>query len=164
VELLDNREMVRGLCLLKRKRGPSGKDVVDHPRTIGGGVPHDDLANAICGMIVMAHHDPCLPGFFFAWAGVSSPTLSWRPWGSAQKTLLTIDGVLSSRPGGISRDGGGEFGKKVWGSRRPAVGMRGSIQGKARADLSPTRSQGGADFSLFNWRHTSLLPGRDRGL
>jgi hypothetical protein len=65
VELLDNRELVKELRLLERRRGSSGKDIVDHPRSIGGGVAHDDLANASCGMIVLAHRERCLPGVFF---------------------------------------------------------------------------------------------------
>jgi hypothetical protein len=51
VELLDNREMVKELRLLERRRGSSGKDTVDHPRSIGGAAGHDDRANVTCGMI-----------------------------------------------------------------------------------------------------------------
>jgi hypothetical protein len=66
VELLDNRDLIRELRLLERRRGASGKDTVDHPRSIGGGVPHDDLANVTAGMIVMAHEEEAAPGLFFA--------------------------------------------------------------------------------------------------
>jgi len=65
VELLDNRDLLRELRLLERKRGSSGKDTVDHPRSIGGGVPHDDLANATAGMIAMAHQKRSTPGLIW---------------------------------------------------------------------------------------------------
>ena len=74
VELLDNRDLVRELRLLERRRGSSGKDTVDHPRSMGGGVPHDDLANVTCGMIVMAQEGSIAPDFFFAG---SSPRGWW---------------------------------------------------------------------------------------
>jgi hypothetical protein len=51
IELIDSPALVKELRLLERRRGSSGKDTVDHPKTIGGGVPHDDLANVTCGMI-----------------------------------------------------------------------------------------------------------------
>jgi hypothetical protein len=52
VELLDSRELVKEFRLLERRRGSSGKDTVDHPKSIGGGVAHDDLANVTAGLIV----------------------------------------------------------------------------------------------------------------
>jgi len=55
VELIDSRELVKELRLLERRRGSSGKDTVDHPKSMGGGVPHDDLANVTCGMIAMGY-------------------------------------------------------------------------------------------------------------
>jgi len=45
IELPANARMVRELRSLERRRGPSGKDRVDHPP--GG---HDDLANAVAGL------------------------------------------------------------------------------------------------------------------
>lgn len=57
VELLDDRELVKELRLLERRRGSSGKDTVDHPKSIGGGIPHDDQANATAGLIVSVN-DP----------------------------------------------------------------------------------------------------------
>lgn len=50
VELLDNQDLKRELRLLERRRGHSGRDVIDHG--IGG---NDDLANACSGMIAMGH-------------------------------------------------------------------------------------------------------------
>ena len=64
-ELLDNPQLVKELRLLERRRGSSGKDTVDHPKSIGGGVPHDDLSNVTAGMIVMGQKEEVLPGFFF---------------------------------------------------------------------------------------------------
>lgn len=75
IELLDNRELVKQLRLLERKRGSSGRDVVDHPKSIGGGVPHDDLANVTCGMIAMASTERPQPGFFFVGPGNRAPDL-----------------------------------------------------------------------------------------
>ncbi len=74
VELLDNRELVKELRLLERKRGSSGKDIVDHPKSIGGGVPKDDLANVTAGMITMANQQKAMPGFFFV-GGNRAPDL-----------------------------------------------------------------------------------------
>ena len=69
VELLDSKDLVRELRLLERRRGSSGKDTVDHPRSMGGGVPHDDHSNCTAGMIVMGSVSKATPGFFFAGAG-----------------------------------------------------------------------------------------------
>lgn len=66
VELLDSRELVRELRLLERRRGSSGKDTVDHPKSAGGGIPHDDRANVTAGMVAMGQDGQSSPGFFFA--------------------------------------------------------------------------------------------------
>jgi hypothetical protein len=66
VELIDSKELVKELRLLERRRGSSGKDSVDHPKSIGGGVPHDDASNVSCGIITMANQQRATPGFFFA--------------------------------------------------------------------------------------------------
>jgi hypothetical protein len=63
-ELLDNPQLVKELRLLERRRGSSGKDVVDHAKSIGGGVPHDDLANVTAGIIV-GSKEKVKPGFAF---------------------------------------------------------------------------------------------------
>ncbi|MCX5884608.1 MAG: hypothetical protein NT096_01625 [Proteobacteria bacterium] len=65
-ELLDSRELVKELIQLERRRGSSGKDIIDHPKSIGGGVPHDDRANATCGMVVLCQGGGAGPGLFFA--------------------------------------------------------------------------------------------------
>jgi hypothetical protein len=48
-ELLDNKELIKELRLLERRRGSSGKDTVDHPPSANS---HDDLANVTAGVIV----------------------------------------------------------------------------------------------------------------
>ncbi len=65
LELLDDRELIKELRLLERRRGSSGKDIVDHPKSIGGGVGHDDQANVTCGLITMANQQKATPGLFF---------------------------------------------------------------------------------------------------
>ena len=47
IELLENSRLVAQLCGLERRTARSGKDSIDH--TPGG---HDDLANAVCGVLV----------------------------------------------------------------------------------------------------------------
>ena len=70
VELIDNRDLVRELRLLERRRGSSGKDTVDHPKSIGGGVAHDDMANVTCGVIAIVSRDELRPGVFVIdWSG-----------------------------------------------------------------------------------------------
>ena len=49
VALLDNETLRRQLNGLERRRGRTGRDVIDHPR--GG---HDDLINAAAGALVLA--------------------------------------------------------------------------------------------------------------
>ena len=46
VRLPDHSRLLRELRLLERHTHRSGKDMVDHPK--GG---HDDLANAVCGVL-----------------------------------------------------------------------------------------------------------------
>jgi hypothetical protein len=50
VDLLDVPRLRGQLAALERRRRSGGRDVVDHPP--GG---HDDLANAACGALVLAH-------------------------------------------------------------------------------------------------------------
>jgi hypothetical protein len=57
VELLDDREMIKELRQLERRKGTAGRDIIDHPRGL-----HDDRANSVCGMIVIAKQEPILPG------------------------------------------------------------------------------------------------------
>ena len=47
IELLENSRLVAQLCGLERRTARSGKNSIDH--TPGG---HDDLANAVCGVLV----------------------------------------------------------------------------------------------------------------
>jgi len=46
VELLDNPQLVSQLCQLERRVSRAGKDSIDHPPGA-----HDDLANAVCGVL-----------------------------------------------------------------------------------------------------------------
>jgi hypothetical protein len=79
VELLDNREMVKELRLLERRRGSSGKDVVGHPQSIGGGIPHDDLSNSTCGMITRGFKNRPMPGVFFIGKAKQPPRVDQPP-------------------------------------------------------------------------------------
>ena len=54
VELLDNDQMVREFRRLERKRGRGGKD------SIQDGGRHDDLVNAICGVIGVLMSKPVM--------------------------------------------------------------------------------------------------------
>ena len=49
VELLDVPKVAGELRRLERRARPGGRDLVDHPRGA-----HDDLANAVCGALVLA--------------------------------------------------------------------------------------------------------------
>jgi hypothetical protein len=55
VELIDSAGLIKELRLLERRRGSSGKDIVDHPKSMGGGAAHDDLANVTCGLVSLGH-------------------------------------------------------------------------------------------------------------
>lgn len=59
VELLDHREMIKQFRILERRRGASGKDIVDHPKI--GGMSHDDYANATAGMIIVCQKNSIQP-------------------------------------------------------------------------------------------------------
>jgi hypothetical protein len=52
VDLLDSPRMVSQFCALERRTGRSGKDSVDHPRDA-----HDDIANAVAGVLVALDSD-----------------------------------------------------------------------------------------------------------
>ncbi|WP_244629108.1 hypothetical protein [Methylocella tundrae] len=49
VRFLDHPKLVAELCSLERRTARGGRDSIDHPP--GG---HDDLANAVCGVITLA--------------------------------------------------------------------------------------------------------------
>ncbi len=51
VELLDDPRLIAELCLLERRIGRQGKDVVDHPSGSGS---HDDAANSCCGALLLS--------------------------------------------------------------------------------------------------------------
>jgi hypothetical protein len=47
--LLDNAKLINQLCSLERRVGSSGRDVIDHAPN-----QHDDVANAVAGVLAMA--------------------------------------------------------------------------------------------------------------
>lgn len=83
VELLDHQKMVAQLCALERRTSRGGRDSIDHPPNA-----HDDLINAVAGVLVEAAVAQKKPMYFAApvslsqgrlWPGDSSP--SARPCG-----------------------------------------------------------------------------------
>ena len=60
VALLDIERLVHQLNSLERRRGRTGRDIIDHPK--GG---HDDLINAAAGALVLAQDgsSTSVPGF-----------------------------------------------------------------------------------------------------
>ncbi|MGH7330393.1 MAG: hypothetical protein ACREJX_18755 [Polyangiaceae bacterium] len=60
VRLLDEQRGVRQLCQLERRAYPTGRIVVQHPSNA-----HDDVANAICGALVLANG--CVDGGAAQW-------------------------------------------------------------------------------------------------
>jgi hypothetical protein len=48
VQLLDSTRLVNQLCALQRRTSSGGRSTVDHPRN-----GHDDLANAVAGVIAL---------------------------------------------------------------------------------------------------------------
>jgi hypothetical protein len=59
VHLLDHPRSIHQLATLERRTGPSGKDIIDHPKH-----GHDDVANVIAGL---AFHALRAPGQLPAW-------------------------------------------------------------------------------------------------
>ena len=51
IELLDNRRCIAQLCGLERRTARGGKDSIDHPPG-----QHDDLANAVAGVVSISIH------------------------------------------------------------------------------------------------------------
>jgi hypothetical protein len=60
VRLLDNQRLVTQLAALERKTSPGGRDRVDHPRG-----QKDDMANSVCGALVLATSPMKRGGFIF---------------------------------------------------------------------------------------------------
>jgi hypothetical protein len=50
VELLDQPKLISQLCSLERRTARGGRDSIDHPP----GASHDDVANAVAGVLVLA--------------------------------------------------------------------------------------------------------------
>lgn len=53
VDLLDHERMVAQLTQLERSTVGGGRDRIDHPHGL-----HDDVANAVCGALVMCSREP----------------------------------------------------------------------------------------------------------
>jgi hypothetical protein len=50
VELLDHQKLISQLCSLERRTARGGRDSIDHPP----GAAHDDVANAVAGVLLLA--------------------------------------------------------------------------------------------------------------
>jgi hypothetical protein len=57
IQLLDHQKSISQICNLERRRGTSGRDIIDHARGVSF---HDDLANAVAGAasVCMARKEP----------------------------------------------------------------------------------------------------------
>jgi hypothetical protein len=53
IELLDNRRCIAQLCNLERRTARGGRDSIDHPQGHG---QHDDLINAVAGLVGISIH------------------------------------------------------------------------------------------------------------
>ena len=53
-QLLDVKRLVNQLCSLERRTARGGRDLIDHPQHPGA---RDDLANAVCGALIMLERD-----------------------------------------------------------------------------------------------------------
>jgi hypothetical protein len=58
IGLLDQPKMVNEFCMLERRTARGGKDSIDHPRGL-----HDDIANAVAGVLTTAFVTPGVKGF-----------------------------------------------------------------------------------------------------
>jgi hypothetical protein len=54
VDLLDHRRLTAQLCSLERRTARGGRDMIDHPP---GANWHDDVANAVAGVVVQTRAD-----------------------------------------------------------------------------------------------------------
>ncbi len=68
VELLDLPRLGKQLCDLERRTARGGRDSIDHPP--GG---HDDVANAVCGALLMAAAPPAWQGVQYVWGSLTNP-------------------------------------------------------------------------------------------
>jgi hypothetical protein len=96
VELLDNPKLIAELRSLERRRGRSGKDVVDHPPRL-----HDDCANSIAGLCHLLRDAVTTPGRVDV---QMSQSLRWTGAADA-RTALEVLGYDPDSPGA----GGGDW-------------------------------------------------------
>jgi len=102
VELPDVPDLLREMRGLERRRGPSGRDRVDHrPGS------HDDLANAAAGVVsLLAGRDPATSGSRSARSGSGSSSEPFRtsahpsaepPPASSRSVLLALQRIRERR-------------------------------------------------------------------
>jgi hypothetical protein len=92
VALLDNARLISQLCALERRTSRAGRDVISHPPA-----QHDDIANAVCGALLLA-----------------KPRAAFMPQGSEDIGVAQVD------------RGGSGFGSEVFGSTPESSGDGGS--------------------------------------
>jgi len=68
VDLLDNQHLISQLCGLERRTGRGGRDSVDHRPGA-----HDDLANAVAGLIHVLHASAQTEAVGIGWIGSAGP-------------------------------------------------------------------------------------------
>jgi hypothetical protein len=85
IALLDNARLISQLCALERRTSRGGRDVISHPPA-----QHDDIANAVCGALLLA-----------------KPKAAFMPQGSPDIGVAQVDRGPS---GGFSGDGFEVFG------------------------------------------------------
>jgi hypothetical protein len=92
VALLDNARLISQLCRLERRTSRGGRDVISHPPN-----QHDDIANAVCGALLLA-----------------KPKAAYMPQGSPDIGVAQVD------------RGGSGFGSEVYGNMPEGSGDGGS--------------------------------------
>ena len=83
VELLDLPRLGKQLCDLERRTARGGRDSIDHPPGA-----HDDVANAVCGALLLAGAPPRRQGAQYAFGGLSNPATGRRGSYSAVDPFL----------------------------------------------------------------------------
>jgi hypothetical protein len=68
VDLLDNQHLISQLCGLERRTGRGGRDSVDHRPGA-----HDDLANAVAGLLHVLHATAQTDAVGIGWVGFGGP-------------------------------------------------------------------------------------------
>jgi hypothetical protein len=71
VRLLDNQRAISQIASLERRTGRGARDTIDHPRDM-----HDDLANAIAGLVYVCAQRPKTATIYFG--SYDDPFAGWR--------------------------------------------------------------------------------------